>query len=69
MGAPKAVTAAAHKLARIFYLAMRHGMTHVRRSQEEYEAQLREKQIQSLKKRARHIGLGSQRARAPKPNG
>jgi hypothetical protein len=51
------VTATAHKLARIVYLALKHGLTYVRRSQEEYEAQMREKQIKALRRKARRLGL------------
>jgi transposase len=57
LGAQAAVTATAHKLARIVYLALKHGMTYVRQSQEEYEAQMKEKQIKALKRKARHLGL------------
>jgi hypothetical protein len=32
-------------------------MTYVRRSQEEYDAQMREKQIKALKRKARQLGL------------
>jgi hypothetical protein len=32
------VTATPHKLARLVYLALKHGMTYVRQNQEEYEA-------------------------------
>jgi hypothetical protein len=45
LGVQAALTATAHKLARIVYLALKHGMTYVRQSQEDYEAQMREKQI------------------------
>jgi transposase len=57
LGGQAAVTATAHKLARIVYLALKHGMTYVRRSQEEYEAQMREKQVKALKRKARQLGL------------
>jgi hypothetical protein len=57
LGGQAAVTATAHKLARIVYLALKHGMTYVRRSQEEYESQMREKQIKALKRKARQLGL------------
>ncbi len=57
LGAQAAVTAAAHKLARIVYLALKHGMTYARQSQEEYEAQMKEKQIKALKRKARQLGL------------
>jgi transposase len=57
LGAQAALTATAHKLARIVYLALKHGMTYVRRSQEEYEAQMREKQVKALRRKARQLGL------------
>jgi transposase len=57
LGVQAALTATAHKLARIVYLALKHGMTYVRRSQEEYEAQMTEKQIKALRRRARRLGL------------
>jgi transposase len=57
LGTPAALTATAHKLARIVYLALKHGMTYVRQNQEEYEAQMKEKQIKTLKRKARQLGL------------
>ena len=51
------MTATAHKLARIVYLALKHGMTYVRQNQEEYEAQMKEKQLKALKRKARQLGL------------
>ena len=51
------MTATAHKLARIVYLALKHGMTYVRQGQEEYEAQMKEKQIKALRRKARQLGL------------
>jgi transposase len=57
LGVQAALTATAHKLARIVYLALKHGMTYVRQSQEDYEAQMREKQIKALRRKARQLGL------------
>jgi transposase len=57
LGTQAAVTATAHKLARIVYLALKHGMTYVRQSQEEYEAQMKAKQIKALRRKARQLGL------------
>jgi len=57
LGAQAAVTATAPKLARIVSLALKHGMTYVRESQEEYEAQMKEKQIKALRRKARQLGL------------
>ena len=57
LGAQAAVTATAHKLARIVYLALKHGLTYMRQSQEEYEARMEEKQIKALRRKARQLGL------------
>jgi hypothetical protein len=57
LGAQAAVTATAHKLARIVYLALKHGLTYLRQSQEAYEAQMKEKQIKVLLRKARQLGL------------
>ena len=57
LGGQAAVTATAHKLARIVYLALKHGMTYVRKTQEEYEAQMKERQIKALLRKARQLGL------------
>jgi transposase len=57
LGTPPALTATAHKLARIVYLALKHGLPYVRQSQEEYQAQMKEKQIKALKRKARQLGL------------
>jgi transposase len=57
LGGQAAVTATAHKLARIVYLALKHGMTYVRQSQEQYEAQMKEKQVKALLRKARQLGL------------
>jgi hypothetical protein len=51
------VTATAHQLARIVYLALKHGMTYVRQSQEEYATQMKEKQSKALRRQARQLGL------------
>jgi transposase len=57
LGAQAALTATAHKLARIVYLALKHGMTYVRQGQEEYEARMKEKQVKALRRKARQLGL------------
>jgi hypothetical protein len=57
LGTPAALTATAHKLARIVYLALKHGLPYARKSQEEYQAQMKEKQIKALKRKARQLGL------------
>jgi hypothetical protein len=57
LGGQAALTAAAHKLARIVYLALKHGLTYVRRSQEGYDAQMRQRQLKALRRKARQLGL------------
>jgi transposase len=57
LGAPKAVTATAHKLARIVYLAIRYGMPYVRQSQEEYQRRVQEQQVKAFHKKARALGF------------
>jgi transposase len=57
LGIQAALTATAPKLARIVYLALKHGMTYVRQSQEEYEVQMKDKQIKALRRKARQLGL------------
>jgi uncharacterized protein YchJ len=57
LGTQAAVTATAHKVARIVYLALKHGLTYVRQNQEEYETQMKEKQIKALRRKARLLGL------------
>src|SRR5262249_13691821 len=57
LGGQAAVTATAHKLARIAYLALKPGMTEGRQGQEEYRGQMKEKQIKAQKRRARQWGL------------
>jgi hypothetical protein len=74
-GAPPAITAPAHQLARLVYLALKHGMAYVRQTQEEYAAKLREQQLKALQRKARHLGLeviakqrGAAAATAAAPN-
>jgi transposase len=57
LGAPAAITATAHKLARLVYAALKNGMPYVKRSQEDYEAAMRAKQIAAVRKKARQLGL------------
>jgi transposase len=57
LGAPKAVTAMARKLACLFYRLIKHGQQYVDKGTEYYEAKYREQQIRSLTKRAQKLGL------------
>ena len=57
LGAPKAITAMARKLACLFYRLIKHGQQYVDKGTEHYEARYREQQIRSLAKRAQKLGL------------
>jgi transposase len=57
LGAPKAVTAMARRLACLFYRLIKHGQQYVDKGTEYYEARYREQQIRALTKRAQKLGL------------
>lgn len=57
LGAPKAVTALAHKLARIVYHLVRYGMAYVKQTEAAYAEQVRERLEQQLRRRARELGF------------
>jgi transposase len=57
LGAPKAITAMARKLACLFYRLIKHGQQYVDKGTEYYEARYREQQIRSLAKHAQKLGL------------
>src|SRR4029077_16451200 len=57
LGAPKAITAMAHRLASLFYRLIKHGQLYVDKGTEYYEARYRDQQIRSLTKRAQKLGL------------
>jgi transposase len=57
LGAPKAITAMARKLACLFYRLIKHGKQYVDKGVEYYETKYREQQIRSLTKRAQKLGL------------
>lgn len=57
LGAPKAITAMAHKLARLVYRMLKFGHEYVDKGMQYYEERHREQQIRQLKKRAAKLGL------------
>jgi len=57
LGTPKAITATAHKLARLIYAMLTHGTAYVDAGQEYYEERYRVRVIQNLKKRAHEMGF------------
>ncbi len=57
LGAPKAITAAAHKLARIFYRLWTSGDVYTDPGIDAYEQQYRDRMLNNLKKKAQVFGL------------
>jgi len=57
MGAPKAITATAHKLARIFYHLWTSGDAYADPGTNAYEQQYQERMLKNLKKKALDFGL------------
>jgi transposase len=57
LGAPKAITATAHKLARIFYRLWTSGDRYTDPGIDAYEQQYRERMLKNLKKKAQALGL------------
>jgi transposase len=56
LGAPKAITATAHKLARLVYSLLTHGTSYVQQGMEEYEAQYRERKVKAMARQAKAFG-------------
>jgi hypothetical protein len=56
LGAPKAITATAHKLARLVYSMLKHGTAFVDAGQEQYDERYRSRVIQNLKRKAHELG-------------
>jgi len=56
IGGRGAITATAHKLARLVYRMLKHGTEYVARSLLEYEAQVREKLERSVRRKALALG-------------
>jgi len=57
LGAPKAITATAHKLAKIVYNTLKYGRQYVDVGADYYERQYRQRVLESLQRRAAHFGL------------
>lgn len=57
LGAAKAITATAHKLARIVYHLVRYGMAYVQETEAAYAEQVRVRQEKQLQRRARELGF------------
>ncbi len=70
LGAPKAITACAHKLARIVYNLVRYGLAYVRQSESAYAEQVRERLERQLHRRALELGFAVRKIEpVPSPAG
>jgi transposase len=56
LGTPKAITATAHKLARLVYSLLKHGSAYVQQGMDAYEAQYRERKITTMARHAKALG-------------
>ena len=56
LGAPKAITATAHKLARFIYTMLRYGQEYVDAGAEYYEKQYQDRALRAAKRRAAQLG-------------
>ncbi len=57
IGKPQAVTATAHKLARIVYSMLKHGTEYADAGQDYYERQYKERMVRTLSQRAKAYGI------------
>lgn len=57
LGAPKAITAMAHKLARLIYRMLKYGKQYVDKGMQHYEQKFREQRIKWIKKQAKDLNL------------
>jgi transposase len=57
LGAPKAITAMARKLACLFYRLLKHGQQYVDKGSEYYEQRHREQQVRLFLKKAKQLGI------------
>ena len=56
LGAPKAITATAHKLACVIYSMLRHDQAYVDAGAEYYESQYQQRALRAAKRRAAQLG-------------
>lgn len=57
LGAPKATTAAAHKLAVIIFNMLKYGLEYIETGQDYYEKQYRDRMVNNLSRRAKMLGF------------
>ena len=56
LGTPKAITATAHKLARLVSSLLQHGSADVHQGLDAYEAQYRERKVTTMATQAKALG-------------
>jgi hypothetical protein len=56
LGSPKAITATAHKLARIFYRMWTTGQSYIDMGKDYYENRYKERVLRNIAKRAKELG-------------
>lgn len=64
LGAPKAITAMARKLAIILYNMLKYGQVFVEQGMEKHEKDHRERKLKNLRKRAAELGYALSEAAA-----
>lgn len=57
MDKPKAITAAAHKLARIIYVTLTQGQASIDAGQDDYEQRYQQRVLANLKRGAQQLGF------------
>ena len=57
MDTAKAVKATAHQLARLIYAMLTQGQDYVERGMEEFEVRSRDRQLRSIQRKAKQLGL------------
>ncbi|HEY8668720.1 MAG TPA: IS110 family transposase [Tepidisphaeraceae bacterium] len=68
LGAPKAITAMAHTLARLVYRMLRYGQDYVDKGRQFYQQRYQQQQINWMQKKAKDLGLVITLAAAPAAN-
>ena len=57
LGAAEAITATAHKLARLIYRLLKHGEAYVRQGMADYEQRFQGRKLYALQKTAKDMGF------------
>lgn len=68
LGAPKAITALAHTLARLVYRMLKYGQDYVDKGMEFYQRRYQQQQINWMQKKAKDLGLVITLTPAPAAN-